>query len=91
MKKIFFATVVLLILVGISTDLLAQCPMCKMAAESDMKAGGTVGRGLNSGILYMLSAPYLLVGGIAFLWWKNRRDAADDSAQIAENQAFSEN
>ena len=91
MKKIILTAVILLIVACISTDLLAQCPMCKMAAESDMKAGGTAGRGLNSGILYMLSAPYLLVGGIAFLWWKNRRDEADDSAQIAENQAFSEN
>jgi cbb3-type cytochrome oxidase subunit 3 len=91
MKKNILATALFFFLACFVTVLLAQCPMCKMAVESDMKAGGTVGRGLNTGILYMLSAPYLLVGGIAFLWWKNRRDQADDSAQIAENQAFSEN
>ncbi|MBK7226166.1 MAG: hypothetical protein IPH96_12445 [Saprospiraceae bacterium] len=27
----------------------AQCPMCKMAAESNMKDGGMAGRGLNQG------------------------------------------
>jgi cbb3-type cytochrome oxidase subunit 3 len=91
MKRIFFAIVILFLLACLSTDLLAQCPMCKMAAESDMKAGGTAGRGLNSGILYMLSVPYLLVGGVAFIWWKNRRNQDDDSAQIAENHGFSEN
>ena len=56
-----------------ATELMAQCPMCKIAAESNLKNGGTAGRGLNKGILYMLAAPYALVGVIAFVWWRNRR------------------
>jgi len=55
----------------------AQCPMCKMAVESNLKGGGNAGRGLNAGILYMLATPYLLVGGLAFVWWRNRRKNAD--------------
>lgn len=51
----------------------AQCPMCRMSAESNMQNGGTSGAGLNAGILYMLAAPYLIVGGIAFWWWKNKK------------------
>jgi hypothetical protein len=51
----------------------AQCPMCRMSAESNMENGGTAGAGLNNGILYMLALPYLIVGTIAFLWWRNRR------------------
>ncbi len=51
----------------------AQCPMCRMSAESNLNNGGEEGRGLNAGILYMLATPYLLVGGIAYLWWRNRR------------------
>lgn len=51
----------------------AQCPMCKMTAEQNLKDGGTAGRGLNTGILYMLFVPYLLVGSIAYWWWRNRR------------------
>jgi hypothetical protein len=50
----------------------AQCAMCKMAAESNLNRGGTAGRGLNSGILYMLATPYLLVGILGYLWWRNR-------------------
>jgi hypothetical protein len=53
----------------------AQCPMCKIAAESNYKHGGETGKGLNAGILYMLATPYLLVGGLAFVWWRNRRNA----------------
>lgn len=51
----------------------AQCPMCRMSAESNLENGGTEGKGLNTGILYMLAMPYLLVGGIGYIWWRNRR------------------
>jgi hypothetical protein len=50
----------------------AQCAMCKAAAESDEKAN----KGLNSGIIYLLSMPYILIGTVGYLWWKNRSDVA---------------
>ena len=56
----------------------AQCPMCKLSAEQNLKAGGTAGKGLNAGILYMFSAPYLLVGGIAYFWYINRTKEEDE-------------
>ncbi len=55
----------------------AQCPMCRMSAESNLQNGGVDGRGLNNGILYMLATPYLLVGLIGFIWWRNRRKEED--------------
>ncbi len=64
---------VLMIMLFISQDVLAQCPMCRSAVESNLKAGGGNGRGLNAGILYMLCAPYLLVSTLGILWWKNHR------------------
>ena len=67
-----------IILIGIlialnSTEILAQCPMCRMAAESNLKNGGSAGKGLNAAILYMLVVPYLVVGTIGFIWWKNHK------------------
>lgn len=59
--------------VGTSIPAQAQCPMCRMSAESNLKNGGADGRGLNKGILFMLAMPYLVVGAIGFVWWKNRR------------------
>lgn len=58
-------------------SLSAQCPMCSMAAESNLKNGGQTGQGLNNGILYMLATPYVLVGLIGFMWWRNRRKEED--------------
>ncbi len=50
----------------------AQCPMCRMSAESNLQNGGTAGKGLNNGILYMLATPYLLIGIVGYVWWRNR-------------------
>lgn len=67
----------ILLLVAVSCffigSLDAQCVMCKMPAESNLSNGGDAGRGLNVGILYILLTPYVVVGTLAFLWWKNRR------------------
>ena len=51
----------------------AQCPMCKMSAESNLQNGGSAGKGLNNGILYMLATPYLLIGAVGYVWYRNRR------------------
>lgn len=63
----------LVLLLGAGEELLAQCPMCRATAESNLANGGTEGKGLNNGILYLLGMPYLLIGTIAYLWWKNRK------------------
>lgn len=72
MKKILFLTSFLLFCL-FPADITAQCPMCKIAAESNLENGGTAGQGLNSGILYMLLMPYLLIGVLGFIWYKNRK------------------
>lgn len=58
-------------------DTSAQCPMCRMSLESNLKNGGTQGRGMNAGIMYLLMTPYLIVGGIGFVWYRNRKKKAD--------------
>jgi len=73
-KWFFVAFAIMVFAVGIS----AQCPMCRMAAETNLQNGGTEGRGLNQGILYILSLPYLIVGTIGFIWWKNRRNSQNE-------------
>lgn len=80
-RGVFLITgLVLVLLLAGMPDLPAQCPMCKMSAESNLRDGGTAGRGLNAGILYMLATPYLLVGAMAYLWWRNKKRNADAEA-----------
>jgi hypothetical protein len=69
---------VLVLLLGTGEELLAQCPMCRATAETNLANGGTEGSGLNNAILYMLGMPYLLIGTVAFFWWRNRKSIDED-------------
>ena len=77
MKKLLFILSLIFVFIMLGGDLLAQCPMCRIAAESNLENGGTAGKGLNTGILYMLTLPYFIVGIIAYLWYKNRKTPVD--------------
>ncbi len=57
----------------------AQCAMCKATAQSDLEGGSGVANGLNSGIVYLMLFPYLLMGGVAFMWYRHQHKK--DSAQ----------
>ncbi|MBK7811985.1 MAG: hypothetical protein IPI50_12260 [Saprospiraceae bacterium] len=73
-KSIFYKIIILTILVFNPINyILAQCPMCKMAAESNMKDGGLAGQGLNNGILYLLVIPYILAFTLIYLYRKSRK------------------
>ncbi|MDG2450113.1 MAG: hypothetical protein P8M34_10760 [Saprospiraceae bacterium] len=80
-KKIVISTLLILLFSFISIDLVSQCPMCKMAVESNQQNGGTSAQGLNNGILYLLSMPYVLIGALAFIWIKNRKKEGDISQE----------
>jgi len=51
----------------------AQCAMCSISAEQGTKNGNTQGKGLNSGVLYLLALPYLALAGVGVLWYKKFR------------------
>tara|TARA_X000000368_G_scaffold144599_1_gene113973 strand:+ start:1202 stop:1441 length:240 start_codon:yes stop_codon:yes gene_type:complete len=55
-KLILFVIVVL-----ISIQSSSQCAMCKAVVESNLESGDDIGSGLNEGILYLMSMPYLAV------------------------------
>jgi hypothetical protein len=78
MKISFWSVFWIVIFLLFSSEIFAQCPMCKIAAESNMRNGGTAGKGLNAGIIYMFLAPYILVGSFAYIWFKNRKKVEDE-------------
>jgi hypothetical protein len=67
MKKCLIIFSILLILFLIQPDAQAQCAMCtKTAQQLGEKPAGA----LNKGILYLMFAPFALVGFIGYRWWK---------------------
>lgn len=80
MKRFIIAFLVIVALVMIFVpDISAQCPMCKMTVETNLKEGGSAGRGINRGILYLLAMPYICVGTIYYIWKKNNKQGHDDN------------
>ncbi len=49
----------------------AQCAMCKAVVESGNES---VAEGLNSGIVYLMIFPYLLVGALLYFIIKSRKN-----------------
>jgi hypothetical protein len=75
MKNRLFKIVSVVFLLAIAApNSYTQCPMCKIGVESNLRNGGSAGNGLNVGILYILAMPYLLVGTLGLIWYKNRKD-----------------
>ena len=54
-------------------DAFAQCAMCKAAVEANLEAGDDIGSGLNSGILYLMSMPYVAVFSFALFYYLQKR------------------
>jgi len=77
MKKCLhiFSILALFILTSIAAT--AQCAMCTKTAQ---QLGEKPAQGLNSGILYLMVAPFAIVGYIGFRWWKNRIPAEEETA-----------
>jgi UPF0716 family protein affecting phage T7 exclusion len=48
----------------------AQCSIC---TKTSMQQGEKPARGMNSGIVYLMLAPFAIIGFIGYWWWKNER------------------
>lgn len=52
-----------------------QCVMCKAVAE-DSAEDGSLGRGLNAGILYLMGVPYAIMAFFAWFVFKRKKQPA---------------
>lgn len=53
---------VLVLVLLVQFDLDAQCAMCKESAASNLRSNpNSIARGLNSGILYLMAVPYIMI------------------------------
>jgi hypothetical protein len=72
MKKVrlivFFTLLFAASMINIAT---AQCSICTKTAS---QLGEKPARGLNSGIIYLMLAPFTIVGYIGFRWWKAEKE-----------------
>lgn len=78
LNKIIFVLATAFILVFPTTSAYSQCAMCAATVESNAGSGresgdNLVGTGLNTGILYLMLVPYVLIGTVGFFWYRSNR------------------
>jgi hypothetical protein len=70
MKKCITILSLVLLLNFFVNKTTAQCSLCTKTA---MQMGEKPAQGMNSGILYLMLAPFAIVAVIGYRWWKNNK------------------
>jgi hypothetical protein len=71
-----FLTILMLVFctVFISPVAQGQCSVCTKTAS---QLGEKPAKALNRGIMYLMMAPFAIVGVIGYRWWKNNKETTD--------------
>jgi hypothetical protein len=57
----------------------AQCAMCRTQLENNVANGNPgIAAGINTGILYLLSMPYLIIMILGYFWYRNSKRNEQD-------------
>lgn len=71
MKKLIFALLLSFFTLSALLPAQAQCVMCKSQVEAARAERDDYDvAGLNKGIVYMMTVPYLLMGAVGFFWYR---------------------
>ncbi|MCF6222996.1 MAG: hypothetical protein L3J34_04635 [Flavobacteriaceae bacterium] len=65
MKKKLCYTLILFLFTQVME---AQCAMCRAVVE---QGGKEMAEGINLGIIYLMAFPYIIVGVVAYLFYRN--------------------
>ena len=75
-KTSFLILFILSILLVSQITAEAQCSLCTKTAQ---QMGEKPAQGMNSGILYLMMMPFVIVGFIGFRWWKYNKVIEEQS------------
>jgi hypothetical protein len=71
MKKLIFSLLLALLTMATLVPAQAQCVMCKSQVEAARAERDDYDvAGLNKGIVYMMTVPYILMGAVGFFWYR---------------------
>lgn len=70
MKKFVLFLLICALLVVKANTVFAQCSICTKTAS---QLGEKAGKGLNTGIIYLMLTPFAVGGFIGFRWWKQEQ------------------
>ena len=74
MNKVLIFFLLILLVSLFQVDLVyAQCAMCRATIEANAANSSKYGVGLNTGILYLMTVPYVAASILGYLWYRNAK------------------
>ncbi|MEY2916585.1 MAG: hypothetical protein RIS73_299 [Bacteroidota bacterium] len=70
MKKKFIILLLLCCTILFTLGVKAQCSVCTKTVS---QMGEKPAKGLNQGILYLMFAPFAIVGVVGYRWWQSNK------------------
>lgn len=70
MKYLFHILILIIFFLVFNVTAQAQCAVCTKTA---LQLGEKPAQGLNAAILYLMMAPFAIVGFIGYRWWKGNK------------------
>ena len=83
-KSIYIGILIILVMMISPTLADAQCAMCNATASTATENNKEAALALNSGILFLMAIPYLLLSTILIIWLKFRQDKINEQ-KAAQN------
>ncbi|MGC4100617.1 hypothetical protein [Ferruginibacter sp.] len=77
MKHFFTILILAAAMVFLAPGAQAQCSVCTKTAS---QLGEKPAKALNQGILYLMAAPFCIVGVVGYRWWKSNKQYEDNEA-----------
>lgn len=74
MKKWGLILLLFFLAVSLSADVFAQCSICTKTAS---QLGEKPAAALNTAIIYLMAAPFAIIGFIGWRLWKSQKDAEE--------------
>jgi len=73
MKKLSNIVLTLILILFFISDSAAQCAMCRAVAEDAVDENGFgIAAGLNSGIIFLMGIPYILLGVLFLVFFRKQ-------------------
>ncbi|WP_207492116.1 hypothetical protein [Aridibaculum aurantiacum] len=67
--RIFLLT----ILIAAAASLQPAAAQCSICTKTSMQQGEKPARGMNSGIVYLMLTPFVVMGFLGYRWYKNQQ------------------
>lgn len=70
MKHVLKISFIVVLVLFIAAAVQAQCSVCTKTAS---QLGEKPAQGMNSAIIYLMMAPFAIIGIIGYRWWKGNK------------------